>query len=119
MSDFSVENQPVDAVLVMTTLPDNERSEALARSLIAGGHVACVHCSPRGTSIYRWNGEVETAREVTMVIKTVREHSAIVMQQVHDEHPYELPELLVVPVIGGSAKYLDWIASESRVGTLI
>lgn len=54
-----------------------------------------------------------------MVIKTVREHSAIVMQQVHDEHPYELPELLVVPVIGGSAKYLDWIASESRVGTLI
>ena len=117
MSNFSIGNQPLDAVLLITTLPDTERSEALARSLIAGGRVACVNCLPQGTSIYRWQGEIETASEVMMVIKTVREHSEIVARQVHDEHPYELPELLVVPVIGGSAKYLDWIASESRPDT--
>ena len=118
MSQFSIENQPLDTVLLITTMPDAERSEALARSLVAGGHVACVNCLPQGTSIYRWQGKIETAREVVMVIKTVRESSAHVASQVHDEHPYELPELLVVPVTGGSVKYLEWIASESR-GTVI
>ncbi len=114
MTDFSIENQPVDAVLLITTMPDAERSEALARSLINGGRVACVNCLPAGTSVYRWQGRVETATEVVMLIKTVREHSDAVAKQVHDEHPYELPELLVVPAIGGSVKYLDWIADATR-----
>ena len=110
MSDFLIEKQPLDQIILVTTAPDAETSEAIARSLLAKGLVACVNCLPAGTSVYRWQGKVETASEVVMLIKTVREHGDRVARQVQDEHPYELPEMLVVPVIGGSRAYLDWVA---------
>jgi len=115
MTDFSIENQPLDVVILTTTFPTAERSEVFIRSLVAEGLAACVHCLPAGTSTYRWEGKVETASEVTLVIKTVREHADAVARRVHDEHPYELPELLAVPVSGGSKDYLDWV--QAQVGT--
>ena len=114
MTDFSIEKQPLDQVILITTVPDAETSEALARSLVAGGLVACVNCLPAGTSVYRWQGQVETAREVVMLIKTVRKYGDRVARQVQDEHPYELPEMLVVPVVGGSRAYLDWIVDATH-----
>lgn len=110
MTDFSIEKQPLDQVILITTAPDAKTAEALARSLVAKELVACVNCFPAGTSVYRWQGRVETAAEVVMLIKTVREYGDRVARQVQDEHPYELPEVLVVPVIGGSRAYLDWVA---------
>jgi len=119
MTSFSIGKQPLDVVILMTTVPQGgpsgERSEALIRSLVAEGLAACVHCLPAGTSTYRWDGKVETASEATLLIKTVREHADAVARRVHDEHPYELPELLAVPVTGGSQDYLDWV--KAQVGT--
>lgn len=99
----------------MTTVPDAETSGRLARSLVSDGLAACVHSLPAGVSTYRWQGELHTDREITLLIKTVREHGDEVAQRVHDEHPYELPELLQVPICGGSDAYLDWV--RQQVGT--
>jgi periplasmic divalent cation tolerance protein len=112
MTDFSIAEQSLDVVILMTTVPAGERSEALVRSLVTEGLAACVHALPTGTSTYRWEGKVETASEATLLIKTVREHADAVARRVHDERPYELPELLAVPVTGGSIQYLDWIKSQ-------
>ena len=103
-----------DVILVITTVPDAETSRGLSRSLLNDGLAACVHALPAGVSTYRWQGEVHEDREVTLFIKTVREHGDAVARRVHDEHPYELPELLVVPIHGGSTGYLDWVRNHVK-----
>lgn len=114
MSTLTLENQPLNAVIMLTTLPDPEICEALARSLIEAGVAACVNCLPAGTSVFKWDGQVQTQAETVVLIKTTRESAAKVSRIVHNAHPYELPELLVVPVIGGSTQYLDWLTRAAR-----
>ena len=104
---------PGAAIIVLTTLPDREAAEALARTLLAGRLAACVNIGASVESMYHWRGEIETAREVPVAIKTrallyPRVEAAIVAA-----HPYELPEVVAVPIIHGSTQYLDWIAGET------
>lgn len=117
MTDFHLDNQPNDVILVITTVPNDETSQALSRSLVDDELAACVHALPGGTSTYRWEGRVHTDREHTLFIKTVREHGDAVARRVHDTHPYELPELLVIPIHGGSVKYLDWVRQQVAAAT--
>ena len=104
---------PDAAILVLTSLPDHEGALALARSLVSGHLAACVNVGAPVESMYHWRGEIETAREVPVVIKTRQALYAAVEAAVVAAHPYELPEIIAVPVIHGLAGYLDWIASET------
>ena len=94
---------PGALILVLTTLPERFAAEALARELLEARLAACIHVGATLRSLYHWRGEIETAEETQLVIKT-----AILAR-----HPYELPEIVVVPISHGLPAYLQWIAAET------
>jgi periplasmic divalent cation tolerance protein len=101
------------AILVLTQLPDRASAEALARALVESRLAACVSVGAPVESLYHWRGEIETAQEVPVVIKTAARRYATVESEIRARHPYELPEILAVPVIDGFEPYLAWIAAET------
>jgi periplasmic divalent cation tolerance protein len=106
-------------VLVMVTAPDLETARSIARALVDRKIAACVNISPGLISVYAWKGELEESQEVLLLIKTraalVQDH---LIPLVHDLHPYELPEIISLPIVGGSRMYLDWIQEETQGGLL-
>jgi len=103
-----------EIVLVLTTMPDDARAEALAATLVDERLAACVNVHGPMRSTYRWKGQVETEIERQLVIKTTRERVTALESRVRELHPYELPELVVIPVEDGSAPYLNWVANETQ-----
>ncbi len=103
-----------DAVLlVLTQLPDQESAQALARALVEGRLAACVSIGASARSLYHWRGEIETADEVPVAIKTRAARYDAVEAAIRARHPYELPEILAVPVVRGLEPYLAWIDAET------
>jgi periplasmic divalent cation tolerance protein len=102
-----------DVVLVLTTVPDEERGMAIARALVDAKLAACVNVLPPMTSVYRWRATVEQEIERQLVIKTTRDRVTAVQSKVGELHPYELPEFLVLAVSGGGDKYLEWVRTET------
>jgi len=101
------------ALLVFTTLPDAAAARRLARLLVDRRLAACASVLPACTSVYRWKGAVEEAGEVPLMIKTTAARYADLEAAIGAEHPYELPEIVAVPVQRGLSAYLDWIAAET------
>ena len=104
-----------DVVLILTTVPDDDRAEPLARTLVEEGLAACVNIHGPMTSIYRWKGEVEREAERQLIIKTTRDRVPALEARVNALHSYELPEFVILPVEGGSTAYLDWVRRETRL----
>jgi periplasmic divalent cation tolerance protein len=98
-----------DVVLILTTAPDDEHAETLARTLVEERLAACVNLHAPMVSIYRWKNAVQRDVERQIVIKTTRSRVPAIEARLRVLHPYELPEFLVVPVERGSDDYLDWI----------
>ena len=103
-----------DVVLILTTVPDGDAGETIARALVDERLAACVNVLTPMTSLYRWKGVVERDLERQLVIKTTAHRIASIQSRLRELHPYELPEFLVLPVSEGSAAYLEWVASETR-----
>ena len=101
-------------VLIYSTFPDAVLAETAGRALVGQSLCGCVNILPAMTSIYRWEGAVETASEAVLIIKTRTGLVQDVMAAVSAIHPYELPALVVLAVEGGLASYLDWIVSSTR-----
>ena len=99
--------------MVLVTAPDADTAARLARSLVDERLAACVNLVPGVRSIYRWEGQVEEAGEVLLVAKTRADRAAALASRVRDLHPYDVPEVLELPAVGGSAAYLDWVRMES------
>jgi len=109
-----VEHLPAHTVvLVLTTAPDMMLAKYLAHGLVEDGIVACANLGAAHLSMYMWQGEMQGAEEVPLTFKTTVARLPELAQRINDQHPYELPEFLVVPVAGGSQGYLDWV----RAGT--
>jgi periplasmic divalent cation tolerance protein len=106
-------NAPTDILLVVTHLPDHDAALALARTLVERRLAACVNVLGTAMSIYRWKGALETAPEVPLLIKTHAPLYARVEATIRELHPYELPEIIAVPVERGLPKYLEWVVSET------
>ena len=102
------------ALLVFTSLPDAASAETLASALIGRRLAACVNILAPCTSVYRWQGAIERAQEVQLVIKTVEDRWDALCAAVTAAHPYAVPELLALPVAAGLPAYLDWIVAETR-----
>lgn len=98
-----------DVVLVLTTVASPDLGEAMARALVEARLAACVNVLPPMTSVYRWKGAVERDTEYQLVIKTTRDRVPAIETRVRELHTYELPEFVVVPVVDGSAAYLQWV----------
>ena len=102
------------ALLVLTNAPDRETARELADGLIEARLAACVNVLAECTSVYRWKGAVESASEVPMLIKTRAALFSEVEAFIISHHPYELPEVIALPVRSGSAAYLEWLVQETR-----
>ena len=101
------------AIMVITQMPDRASALVLARSLVESRIAACVSVGAPAESLYHWRGKIETAQEVPVTVKTQPARYAEVEAAIRARHPYELPEILAVPVVDGLAPYLKWIADET------
>jgi periplasmic divalent cation tolerance protein len=99
-----------DEKLIISTAGSKEEAARIAHALVSERLAACVNIVGPIESIYRWQGNIESAAEFLILVKTVSAKSAMVMSRIHDLHSYELPEALEVAIDGGSPKYLKWIA---------
>ena len=102
-------------VVVLSTFPSEARAAEIARTLVDARLAACVNLVTGVRSIYRWQGAVEEASEVLAVIKTTSERVEALRSRLVELHPYEVPEVLALPVTGGHAGYLAWVASETTM----
>lgn len=98
---------------MISNLPDQGSAESLARTVIEQRLAGCVNVLAPCTSVYRWQGKVETATEVPVFIKTTRERYAALEAVIKANHPYELPEIIAVPLSAGLPAYLTWVATET------
>ena len=100
-------------LLVMTNLPDLPAAQAMARALVGTKLAACVNILPGVQSVYRWQGEVEQASEVTLLVKTTQYRYAQLQQAIVAAHPYDVPEVIAWPLADGHPPYLHWVAAET------
>ena len=102
------------AILVLTQLPDRASAQALARALVEARLAACVSVGAPVESLYHWRGEIETALEVPVVVKTAARRYAAVEAEIRARHPYELPEIIAVRIEHGLPDYLAWVGEQTR-----
>ena len=100
-------------LLVLTNLPDADSAHALAAHLVETRLAACVNVLAPAKSVYRWDGAIETATEVPLLIKTTAGRYDALEAAIRAQHPYELPEIVAVPVTHGLPGYLDWVRTET------
>lgn len=104
----------METLLVFTQVPDAASAQALASHLIERRLAACVNTLAPCRSLYRWQGKIESAEEVPLLIKTTEDRYAALEQAIRAQHPYELPEIVAVPVSRGLPAYLAWVVAETR-----
>jgi periplasmic divalent cation tolerance protein len=102
----------MDYRLAITTCPNMEVAETIASALVQERLAACVNILPGARSIFEWQGKLEKEQELVLLIKTRRDRLPPLETRLLELHPYELPELIVVPVEGGSAPYLSWLETQ-------
>ena len=107
----------MDALLVLTNLPDAASARALAEHIVSARLAACVNILAPCRSLYRWQGKVEDANEVPLLIKTSAERYPELEAAIRARHPYELPEIVAVSLSQGLPAYLDWVAAETSLPT--
>lgn len=103
-----------DALLVFTTLPSADKAAELAKALVEERLAACANLIPAIRSIYRWQGKLQDEDEVLVLLKTRAEHLERLKLRILELHPYEVPEVLAVPVEFGYQPYLEWLAGETK-----
>jgi periplasmic divalent cation tolerance protein len=103
-----------DKRLVLCTAGSEEEARKIARALVDRQLVACVNIVPQIESVYRWQGQVESAREWLLLIKTTAEKFTAVRDAICELHSYDLPECIAVTIDDGSAEYLQWITDSVK-----
>jgi periplasmic divalent cation tolerance protein len=103
-----------NVLIVLTNCPDAEVADRIARTLVEQKLAACVNRMPAVDSVYRWQGAVERAVEVPLLIKSTRERLPEVQEAIRALHPYEVPEIVAIPVVAGLPAYLRWVVDETQ-----
>ena len=98
-----------DAIVVLCTCPDQTSADLLCEQLLNQRLAACINIVPGARSIYRWNGRVHTGDEVVLIIKTTDARLAGLTRRLQALHPFDVPELVALPVSGGLLAYLAWL----------
>lgn len=104
---------PEETLLVLTNLPDADTAKRIARLLVEQRLAACVNILAPCTSIYRWQNQIESASETPMLIKTTLLRYPALQAVLTEAHPYELPEIIAIPLHNGQPAYLAWIGTET------
>ena len=108
----------MSVVVVLTNLPDSDSAFNLGRQLVVDGLAACANVLAPVRSVYRWQGKVEEAAEVPLLLKTTSDRYAALEQAIVLQHPFELPEIIAFPIESGLAAYLEWVASATHVASI-
>jgi len=103
----------MDIQLVITNCPDEETANRIALAVVEAKLAACVNILPRVQSIYRWQGVVESAAEVPLLIKTTAAAYPALEAAIRESHPYDVPEIIALPITAGLPAYLNWLAAET------
>ncbi|CAI0984348.1 Divalent-cation tolerance protein CutA [Serratia quinivorans] len=98
-----------EAVVILCTAPDEATAQDLAARVLGEKLAACVTLLPGASSLYYWEGKLEQEYEVQMLFKSQRSHQDALLNYLKQHHPYQTPELLVLPVMAGDKDYLLWI----------
>ncbi|MEY2512357.1 MAG: periplasmic divalent cation tolerance protein [Verrucomicrobiota bacterium] len=98
-----------EIVLAFSTFPDVETARRIARDLVAENFAACANLVPKIESIYRWQGKIERGDETLVLFKTAAAHSTAFQEKLRSLHPYEVPEIIFIPVTAGLPEYLRWV----------
>ena len=104
----------MDTRLVITNCADEETANSIALAVVEAQLAACVNILPRVQSIYRWQGAVESAVEVPLLIKTTAAAYPALEAAIRERHPYDVPEIIALPITAGLPAYLNWLAAETR-----
>ena len=100
---------PSDYCLVLCSCPSADTARQLADGLVADRHAACVSILPGLTSVYGWQGQVKSAEESLLLIKTRAANFSALELYIKERHPYEVPEIVAIPVLAGNADYVAWL----------
>ena len=103
-----------NVLIVLTNCPDAEVADRIARTLIEQKLAACVNRLPAVDSVYRWQGAIERTVEVPLLIKSTRERLPEIQEAIRALHPYEVPEIVAIPVVAGLPAYLRWVVDETQ-----
>ncbi len=106
----------MDALLVYLTCPDQDIATKIAKEIIGRRHAACANILPPSKSFFRWEGAIQEAEEVTVIIKTGADKWPVLEQAIKEMHPYDIPCIIAVPVAAGHAPFLQWIGDEVSGG---
>lgn len=101
-------------LLILSTCPETGVAGDIAEALVAGKLAACVNIVTGIASRFRWQGRIDRVEECLLIIKTTRDRYSDVEKKIRSLHPYELPEIIAVPIAQGLAEYLDWIDQETK-----
>jgi periplasmic divalent cation tolerance protein len=111
-TDSGKQENPDDVVVVLVTVPDSDTGRALAQQVVEARLAACGSLIPGLTSVYRWEGRVQQDPDALIIFKTTAGRLPALKKTVVAHHPYEVPELLVLPTIHGHLPYLEWVRNE-------
>ncbi len=100
--------------VILITVPNQAVGARIAKTLVEEKLAACVNRIPGVISVYAWQGKIEQATEELLMVKTRQNLTATVSQRVKSLHPYEVPEIVALPITGGSEAYLKWLAGETQ-----
>jgi periplasmic divalent cation tolerance protein len=100
------------ALVVFCTCPTREEAARIANDLVGSGIAACVNILPGVESVYRWEGTVERAQEILLLVKTTERQFASLRNRIDEIHSYEVPEIIALPVVSGSEPYLTWLQEQ-------
>lgn len=100
--------------IVLTTCPDKAVAERIAQALVEEGLAACVNILPPMQSLYRWKGKIEQASEQLLIIKSSSARFPAIRERIQALHPYELPEIIAVPIADGLPGYLAWLNNPDK-----
>lgn len=109
LRDIAPNGMSSDAILVLTACPDEATALRIARDLVESGLAACVSRLPGAHSTYRWEGRLQDEPEVLLIIKTLATRFEALEMRLKSLHPYELPEIIALPVASVSAEYIAWL----------
>jgi periplasmic divalent cation tolerance protein len=98
---------------IYSTVDDIKVARRISKTLVEEQLVACVNIIPRIESYYRWKGKIENEKEIIIIAKTVDKNVKKTLQKIKKLHPYDLPDIIVLPIVGGNKEYLDYISNET------
>jgi periplasmic divalent cation tolerance protein len=104
----------METLLVLTNCPDEEVANTIALAVVEARLAACVNILPRVQSIYRWQGRVESATEIPLIIKSTATSYPALEALIRERHPYDVPEIIALPVTQGLPAYLNWVEAQTQ-----